>query len=495
MTTQATNAAPPRRVSLAQATWVWAKVGWLSFGGPAGQIAMMHRELVEQRRWISEPRFLHALNYCMLLPGPEATQLAIYIGWLMHRTTGGLIAGILFVLPGVIALLGLSVLYASVGQVPMVVAVFFGLKAAVLAVVVEAVLRIARHALKGRFFVGVAVAAFLAIHVFRLPFPLIVAGAAVLGIVARRWHPDWFPAPASSEELAGDGYLIDQLMLRGELTHTRPSRSRALRAAVIGLVLWATPVVAVVVLLGHDSVLAREGLFFSETAVVTFGGAYAVLAFIAQRVVTDYGWLSPAQMLDGLALAETTPGPLIMVVQFVAFMAAFQHQSGMSPWLAGVIGSLLTVWGDLCAVLSVDLSRRPLYRGATRQPRTALCPQRRYRSRGGCGAEPVGMVHRAHCLRLRANPERRTGPPRCATARHAEPGGPGTCRGCHGGHASLPRRHGMDARHLRRPRRHAWADRCLMAHPVIGRRPAYLAWLARQRCGCPSRPRQRQKAA
>lgn len=344
MTPEATDAAPPHRISLAQATQVWAKIGWLSFGGPAGQIAMMHRELVEQRRWISEPRFLHALNYCMLLPGPEAAQLAIYIGWLMHRTTGGLIAGILFVLPGVIALLGLSLLYASVGQVPMVVAVFFGLKAAVLAVVVEAVLRIARHALQGRFFVGVAIAAFLAIHVFRLPFPLIVAGAAVLGIVARRWHPLWFPAPASAEELAGDGYLIDQLMLRGELTHTRPSRMRALRAAAIGLALWATPVVAVVALLGHGSVLAREGLFFSEAAVVTFGGAYAVLAFIAQRAVTDYGWLSPAQMLDGLALAETTPGPLIMVVQFVAFMAAFQHQSGMSPWLAGVIGSLLTVW-------------------------------------------------------------------------------------------------------------------------------------------------------
>ncbi|MGS1119859.1 chromate efflux transporter [Rhodanobacter sp. UC4436_H3] len=331
-------------VSLAQATRVWAKIGWLSFGGPAGQIAVMHRELVEQRRWISESRFLHALNYCMLLPGPEATQLAIYIGWLMHRTIGGLIAGILFVLPGVIVLLSLSLLYASVGQVPMVVAVFFGVKAAVLAVVVEAVLRIARRALKGHFFVGVAAAAFLAIHVFRLPFPLIIAGAAVLGLVARRWYPQWFPTPATAEELASDGYLIDQQILRGELTHTRPSRARALRTAVIGLLLWATPVVAAVILLGRTSVLARAGLFFSETAVVTFGGAYAVLAFIAQRVVTDYGWLSPAQMLDGLALAETTPGPLIMVVQFVAFIAAFQHQAGMSPLLAGILGSLLSVW-------------------------------------------------------------------------------------------------------------------------------------------------------
>ncbi|AGG88453.1 chromate efflux transporter [Rhodanobacter denitrificans] len=341
---EAEDAGSMHRVSLAQATRVWAKIGWLSFGGPAGQIAVMHRELVEQRRWISEPRFLHALNYCMLLPGPEAAQLAIYIGWLLHRTAGGLVAGCLFVLPGVLVLSGLSVLYAFVGQVAMVVAVFFGLKAAVLAVVVEAVLRIARRALKGHFFVGVAFAAFLAIHVLRLPFPLIIAGAAVLGIVARRWRPRWFPVEATAAELAGDGYLVDQLMLRGELAHTKPSRTRALRAVGIGLALWAAPVLAVVILFGHTSVLAREGLLFSETAVVTFGGAYAVLAYVAQRVVTDYGWLSPAQMLDGLALAETTPGPLIMVVQFVAFMAAFQHQPGMSPWLAGMLGSLLTVW-------------------------------------------------------------------------------------------------------------------------------------------------------
>lgn len=335
---------PTDRISLAEAARVWAKIGWLSFGGPAGQIALMHRELVEERRWISETRFLHALNYCMLLPGPEATQLAIYIGWLMHRTIGGLIAGCLFVLPGVLALLGLSLLYASVGQLPIVAAALFGLKAAVLAVVIEAVLRIGRRALKGFFFTAVAIAAFVAIHVFRLPFPLIVAGAAVLGTLTYRSRPSWFPAPPTAAQLASDGYLIDRLMLGDELPHTRPSRSRLLRTAAVGLVLWATPVVAVMVVCGPGSVLAREGLFFSETAVVTFGGAYAVLAFVAQRVVTGYGWLSPGQMLDGLALAETTPGPLIMVVQFVAFMAAFQHPSGMSPWLAGIAGSLLTVW-------------------------------------------------------------------------------------------------------------------------------------------------------
>lgn len=335
---------PTDRVSLAEATRVWAKIGWLSFGGPAGQIALMHRELVEERRWISETRFLHALNYCMLLPGPEATQLAIYIGWLMHRTVGGLIAGCLFVLPGVLVLLGLSLLYASVGQLPVVVAAFFGLKAAVLAVVVEAVLRIGRRALQGRFSVAVAIAAFVSIHVFRLPFPLIVASAALLGALTYRSRPSWFPAPPTAAQLASDGFLIDRLMLGGELAHTRPSRSRLLRTAAVGLALWALPVVAVMVGFGRNSVLAREGLFFSETAVVTFGGAYAVLAFVAQRVVTGYGWLSAGQMLDGLALAETTPGPLIMVVQFVAFMAAFHHPSGMSPWLSGVAGSLLTVW-------------------------------------------------------------------------------------------------------------------------------------------------------
>lgn len=334
---------PPAPISLAQASRVWARIGWLSFGGPAGQIALMHRELVERRRWISESRFLHALNYCMLLPGPEATQLAIYIGWLMHRTRGGLIAGLLFVLPGVIVLFGLSALYASMGQLPMVLAIFFGLKAAVLAVVVEAVWRIAHRALKGRFHVAVAMAAFLGIHLFGLPFPWIVAGAGGLGFAAHRWWPQRATEPVV-ELPEGDNYLIDQMLSRGELTHLKPSWARSWRVALVGVTLWMTPVFLAIAWWGRHSVIAREGSFFSEVAVVTFGGAYAVLAFISQRVVTGYGWLSPGQMLDGLALAETTPGPLIMVVQFVAFMAAFQHQTGMSPWLAGITGSLLTVW-------------------------------------------------------------------------------------------------------------------------------------------------------
>ncbi len=338
------DTAPARRVSLAQASRVWAKIGCMSFGGPAGQIALMHRELVEQRRWISEERFLHALNYCMLLPGPEAAQLAIYIGWLMHRTVGGLIAGLWFIVPGALVMLGLSIIYAAFGQTPWLEAIFFGLKAAVLAVVVEAVLRIARRALKDRFAVGVAIAAFLGIHFLRVPFPLIIVAAAVSGVLVQRWkgrRPAVVPAiPAVPTR----GFIVDDMIDEGGMTHTVPSWPRALKTSGIGLVLWGTPVIAAIAALGHDSVLARQGMLFSQAAVVTFGGAYAVLAYIAQRVVVGYGWLSPAQMIDGLALAETTPGPLIIVLQFVAFMAAFEHPAGMSPWTAGVLGSLLTSW-------------------------------------------------------------------------------------------------------------------------------------------------------
>jgi len=338
------RAIPPRRVTLAEANRVWAKIGCLSFGGPAGQIALMHRELVEQRRWISEERFLHALNYCMLLPGPEAAQLAIYIGWLMHRTVGGLIAGLWFVVPGALVMLGLSIVYAAFGQTPWVEAIFFGLKAAVLAVVLEAVLRIARRALKDGFAIGVAIAAFLGIHLLGVPFPLIVAAAAVSGILAQRWKGMKPTVATSIPMVPTRGFIVDELIDEGGMIHIVPSWSRALRTLAIGLALWATPVIVAVATLGPDSVLARQGVLFSEAAVVTFGGAYAVLAYIAQRVVIGYGWLSPSQMVDGLALAETTPGPLIIVLQFVAFMAAFQHPEGMSPWTAGILGSLLSSW-------------------------------------------------------------------------------------------------------------------------------------------------------
>ncbi|HET6803881.1 MAG TPA: chromate efflux transporter [Frateuria sp.] len=339
-----TEADSPMPVSLREATRVWARIGLLSFGGPAGQIALMHRELVDTRRWISDARFLHALNYCMLLPGPEATQLAIYIAWLLHRTAGGLVAGVLFVLPGFVTILALSVVYALYGQVPLVLAVFVGLKAAVLAVVVEAVIRIGRKALKNRMMVAIAGLAFVAIYFFGVAFPLIVLGAGLCGLLGRWWAPRSFPAPASSAADASSDFLIDRLLGQGRLTHTRPSGARAWRVALAWLAIWWIPVLAVIAAFGRHSVLAGEGLFFSQTAVVTFGGAYAVLAYIAQRAVTGFHWISPGQMLDGLALAETTPGPLIMVVQFVAFLGAYQHQTGLSPLLAGVAGSVLTIW-------------------------------------------------------------------------------------------------------------------------------------------------------
>jgi len=280
----------------------------------------------------------------MLLPGPEAQQLAIYIGWLMHRTVGGIIAGALFVVPGVLVMLVLSWLYAVYQQLPAVTAVFFGLKAAVLAVVVEAVIRIGRRALKNGTMVAIAGAAFVGIFFFKVPFPLIIVGAALLGILGRRIAPNRFPSPASAAALAEGDYLIDQRIARGDLTHASPSLARALIVLSVCLVLWFAPVVAAVLVFGRGSVFAQEGIFFSQTALVTFGGAYAVLAYIAQRAVETFGWLRPGEMIDGLALAETTPGPLIMVVQYVAFLAAYRHPGGLSPVTAGVLGSLLTTW-------------------------------------------------------------------------------------------------------------------------------------------------------
>jgi chromate transporter len=332
------------RVSFAAALRVWARIGLLSFGGPAGQVALMHRELVEQRKWIDEQRFLHALNYCMLLPGPEAQQLATYIGWLMHRTRGGLAAGLLFVLPGFVAILALSLLYAGYGQLPAVAALFYGLKAAVLAIVVEAVLRIGRRALKSRLLVAVAAAAFLAIFLFALPFPLLVFGAGLFGMIAARLWPEALPRAAISQASDDHETLIDRLAASGELAHTRPSTARALRVVVVCSLLWFGPVLALSRVLGDDSVFVHEAKFFSQAAVVTFGGAYAVLAYIAQQAVETFHWLKPGEMLDGLGLAETTPGPLIMVVQFVGFMGAFRNPAGLSPLWAGVLGSITTVW-------------------------------------------------------------------------------------------------------------------------------------------------------
>lgn len=343
--TQESNAQlPPAPVSFRAALRVWTKIGWLGFGGPAGQIALMHRELVERRRWISEARFLHALNYCMLLPGPEAQQLAIYIGWLLHRTRGGIAAGVLFVVPGVLVLGVLSALYVAFGRLPVVTALFFGLKAAVLAVVAEAVLRIGRRALKSPFSIALAIAAFVAIFALRVPFPWIVAGAAAAGFAVGHFRPAWLPQPKRSDAHADRTYLVDAMFANGDVAHTTPSLARALRTTGVCAVLWAVPVVLAAVWLGSGHVITREGLFFSQTAVVTFGGAYAVLAFVAQRAVEQLGWLHPGEMIDGLALAETTPGPLIMVLQFVGFVAAYRFHGSLDPWHAAFLGAAMTTW-------------------------------------------------------------------------------------------------------------------------------------------------------
>jgi chromate transporter len=333
--------------TLGQATKVWTKIGLLSFGGPAGQIALMHKELVEDRRWIGEQRFLHALNYCMLLPGPEAQQLAIYIGWLMHRTAGGLIAGILFVLPGALVMLALSALYVAYRQVPVVDALFFGIKAAVLAVVVEAVIRIGRRALKTRAMLAIAALAFVGIYMVRIPFPLIVLAAGLVGWLGSRFAPQMF-SPAGHTGAKGDGQgsvgIIDAMFERGELRHTRPTRWHPLRVLALWLPVWLGPVALLGAFTGWSSVWTHIGGFFSLMAVVTFGGAYAVLAYVAQAAVSTFHWLTPGEMLDGLGLAETTPGPLIMVLQFVGYLAAFRAPGSLSPWLAGGLGALLTTW-------------------------------------------------------------------------------------------------------------------------------------------------------
>lgn len=331
--------------TLGDAFRVWLKIGLLSFGGPAGQIALMHRTVVEERRWIDEGRFLHALNYCMLLPGPEAQQLATYIGWLMHRVVGGLIAGLLFILPGALVMLALSIAYALYAEIPVVAAAFVGVKAAVLIVVVEAVLRIGKRALRTPPMYLIALAAFVAIFLFAVPFPAIVAGAALLGFIGGLVKPDQFIVIEGEDaDAAGGTSVIDGMAARGELRHTAPSGARSVFLLVLFGVLWGGPVIGLFATLGPGNVFAEEAAFFSKLAVVTFGGAYAVLAYMAQQAVEVFGWLSGAEMLDGLGLAETTPGPLIMVTQFVGFLGAYRQAVGMDPILAGVLGSILTVW-------------------------------------------------------------------------------------------------------------------------------------------------------
>ncbi|HEV7306562.1 chromate efflux transporter [Ensifer sp.] len=332
-------------IPFGEAVRVWARIAALSFGGPAGQIAVMHRILVDEKRWIGEHRFLHALNYCMLLPGPEAQQLAIYIGWLLHRTAGGLVAGMLFVLPGFLAILGLSYVYVALGDLTAVEGLFFGLKAAVLAVVVQAVFRIGSRALKNRAMIGTAAAAFVAIFFFRIPFPLIILSAGLLGYIGARSGSPLFRIGGGHK--GGTGPILrDEDSALGEQIpiHARPNLAWSLKISCVLLALWLVPLALLVTVFGWDNVFSQIALFFSQMAVVTFGGAYAVLAYVAQEAVQHYGWLKPGEMLDGLGMAETTPGPLIMVVQFVGFMGAYRDPGALNPMAAATLGAMLTTW-------------------------------------------------------------------------------------------------------------------------------------------------------
>ena len=336
----------PRLPSLLEAMRFWLKLGFISFGGPAGQIAIMHDELVDKRRWISERRFLHALNYCMLLPGPEAQQLATYLGWLLHRTRGGIIAGVLFVLPSLLILIALSWLYMTFGQTSLVVGLFYGIKPAVTAIVFHAAYRIGSRTLHNGFLWAIAAAAFVAIFAFNLPFPAIVLGAALVGIIGGRLAPGRFAAGGGHDSTAASAVpaVIDDDTPTP--AHARFTARRLLEVASIGTALWALTMGLLVVFLGWDHTLTRMGWFFTKAALLSFGGAYAVLPYIYQGAVTDFGWLTSSQMMDGLALGESTPGPLIMIVSFVAFVGAW-GKAPLGPdalLLAGVLAAALVTW-------------------------------------------------------------------------------------------------------------------------------------------------------
>jgi chromate transporter len=345
----------PRHVSFAEAFRFWVKLGFISFGGPAGQIAIMHRELVERRRWLSEERFLHALNYCMLLPGPEAQQLAIYIGWLLHRTLGGLIAGAFFVIPSIFVLLALSYIYAAYGNVSVIAGILAGFKPVVVAIVVEAILKIGSRALKGPAHFVIAAAAFIAIYFLQVPFPLIILAAGLAGLVGPRAFPSLFTATegrdtarrnSASEsqrtKAEGPATVIDDAA--PPPAHTIPSGRRSLTVLAIGLVLWVLPLLALIAWRGSSSLQVQEYNFFTQSALVTFGGAYAVLAYVTQAAAGTYGWLSPMQAIDGLALAETTPGPLIMVLQFIGFMAGWNHPGDLGQTASAITGAMVTTY-------------------------------------------------------------------------------------------------------------------------------------------------------
>ena len=327
------SAKRPQPPTFREALLVWLKIGFINFGGPAGQIALMHRILVDDKRWISETRFLHALNYCMLLPGPEAQQLATYIGWLLHRTAGGLVAGLLFILPGFVLMTLIAIAYVSFGDLDWMQGLLLGMQAATLAIVVEAVFRVGRKALKHRALYGVAFAAFVAIFAFGIPFPLIILAAGALGLLAAR-HAPTVVLPAKRAADDEDEHLAA----------TPVATPWTLRVLLSGVLLWLLPVAALLIVLGARNVYAEEAVFFSKMAVVTFGGAYAVLAYVTQQAVERYGWLQPGEMVHGLALAETTPGPLILVLTYVGFLGAYRNPGALDPLLAGVLGGSLSTW-------------------------------------------------------------------------------------------------------------------------------------------------------
>ena len=332
----------PQRPTFRQALGFWLELGFISFGGPAGQIAIMHRELVERRRWIDEPRFLHALNFCMLLPGPEAQQLAIYLGWLLHGIRGGVVAGTLFVLPSALILWALSWSYVVWRDVPLVDAVLHGLQAAVVAIVAAAVMRIGRRALHGPLAWFVAAASFVAIALLALPFPLIIAAAALIGLATQSFAPGSFAPATGHGSPAGATTAMAEAALSAGQTRNGPGRVVRLLAVHLGL--WFAPIALAASLLGSGHLLVQQGLFFSKAALVTFGGAYAVLPYVAQQTVERFAWLSGSQMMVGMALAETTPGPLIMVLQFVGFVGAWNHPAPFSPLIAATLGAAITTW-------------------------------------------------------------------------------------------------------------------------------------------------------
>ena len=351
-------------IPFAELVRAFARVAAMSFGGPAAQISVIHRVAVDEKRWIDESAFVRALSFCMLLPGPEAQQLATYLGWRLHGVRGALTAGLLFVLPGFISMLVLSILYVTAADVSFVEALFFGLKPAVLPVVLEAVFRLKRRAAGGALGTGIAAVAFAAIFAFGVPFPVIVAGAALVGLLAHRYSPTM--APTSMRATGAD------------VLHMA-------RTAVVWLLIWLVPVAALLIALGPDHVLSRQAAFFSRVAVVTFGGAYAVLAYVAQRAVDVFAWLTPGEMLDGLGLADTTPGPLIMVVQFVAFLGAYRNAGAMDPMLAGVAGSVVTVWVTFAPSFMFILVGAPWIERLTSNQRLAA-------ALAGVSAAVVGVV-------------------------------------------------------------------------------------------------------